>query len=207
MSIRCQLITTKVVLFGAGASFGSGDDVYPYRTPLGRDLYAKLQTYFPTTWGDKVPSFLDRVFKKDFEKVMEQLVNSEFSTLVPLLMRNMSEYFVEFRPTRDSNLYIRFIKELKPILNDILFSTLNYDLLFEHAVKHNGLLVTRLQEIQDRIYFLKLHGSCDFIPPKGFSLYNNVFMGRGPMISMPLRDDATVEETIVFVIPKISLLL
>ena len=60
------------------------------------------------------------------------------------------------------------------------------------------MLVTRLQEIQDRIYFLKLHGSCDFIPPKGFRFYNNVFMGRGPMISMPLRDDATVEETIRF---------
>jgi hypothetical protein len=98
------------VLFGAGASFGSGDDVYPYRTPLGRDLYAELQTYFPTTWGDKVPSFLDRVFKRDFEEGMEQLINSEFSVLVPLLMRNMSEYFVEFRPTKGSNLYIRFIK-------------------------------------------------------------------------------------------------
>ena len=70
--------------------------------------------------------------------------------------------------------------------------------MFEHAVKCNGLLVTRLLETKDAIYFLKLHGSCDFIPPKGFHSFGNVFKGPGSFTSTPLRDDATVEETIRF---------
>jgi hypothetical protein len=112
-------------LFGAGASNGSGSDVSPHCPPLGRDLFNELTIYFPTSWGSRLPSLLSETFRKDFEEGMEQLVNSKFSAIVPLLMRNMSEYFVKFRPAGESNLYIRFIKELRPILNDIQFSTIN----------------------------------------------------------------------------------
>jgi hypothetical protein len=96
-----------VVLFGAGASRAC-DDICPYQPPLGKDLYNELASYFPLTWG-RLPTTFHREFQNDFEMAMDKLTRSEeFSLNVPLLMRNMAEYFIEFRPTDDSNLYIKF---------------------------------------------------------------------------------------------------
>src|SRR5579864_9602685 len=43
---------TNVILFGAGASFDiASTDVTPYSPPLGKDLFAYVETEFPNTWG------------------------------------------------------------------------------------------------------------------------------------------------------------
>jgi hypothetical protein len=156
---------TNIVLFGAGASYGSGD-VIPYPPPLGKELYNKLKFDYPHTWG-KLPEKVDEKFTENFEVGM-QLIWEAYPNDVPQLMRNMAEYFSRFNPppanNSSSNLYVKFLGELKPLINNILFSSLNYDLLFEDAAKYNELMVSYFLQNKVNINFLKLHGSCNFLP-------------------------------------------
>jgi len=87
----------------------------------------------------------------------------------------MAEYFVEFRPADDSNLYLRFVRNARPIIREIHFSTLNYDLLFVDALSVNGLSVDYFEKSSDKVPFWKLHGSCNFLP-QGIIDEGNIFI-------------------------------
>lgn len=186
----------KVVLFGAGASHGSGD-VHPCPTPLGNMLYKELKTRFPSTWG-KLPSQIDKVFISNFEDGMYILVNrKEQSEKVPQLVRDMAKYFIEFKFTNNENLYHKFVRELKDTTKGIVYGTLNYDILFEQGLETNNLLPIYFEELPDKILLLKLHGSCNFLPPKGFECTDSRFRGNVKFIDYPIRV-ASPEETIQF---------
>jgi hypothetical protein len=52
-------------------------------------------------------------------------------------MRKLALYFCKFRLNDHSNLYNRFVYELKVRMDETAFSSLNYDLLFDLALKEN----------------------------------------------------------------------
>jgi len=127
-------------------------------------------------WGG-----LDMVFKNNFEEGMQML----FESLdVQDLMRKMAEYFSEFQPEDDSNLYIEFLHGLKNHVHGIVFSTLNYDLLFEAALESCGQQADYFSTTSEGILFLKLHGSCNFLL-QGVEFTNCSFMGPN-IIDWPL---------------------
>jgi hypothetical protein len=154
-----------VVLFGAGASYGSGE-VVPELPPLGNELFTRLERLFPRTWGS-LPEPFRLSFVSDFEKGMEEIWNSQsFSQNISQLIRNMAFYFNEFKIYQSSkNLYLHFVKDIKSNIHDIIFSTLNYDLLLELALSMNGISVDYFSDAPHTKAGLvwKLHGSPNFL--------------------------------------------
>lgn len=104
---------------------------------------------------------------------------------VPPLMTVMAEYFCGFQPRNKSNLYNRFLHELRDTIQEIMFSTLNYELLFELALESFGLRAECFLENTINIPFLKLHGSCNFVM-QGIRLFNTPMKG-GNLIDAPLK--------------------
>lgn len=62
----------NLILFGAGASYGSDSANTP---PLGSDLFSELSRFNLPGWG-ALPGGLVKVFKADFEKGMVQVAES-----------------------------------------------------------------------------------------------------------------------------------
>lgn len=155
----------KVVLFGAGASFGSGE-VSPKAPPLGKDLFEALVRLFPSTWG-QIPESVKAEFLKDFEEGMGILIEKHGFAVAPLMQR-MACFLSQFHLTSSSNnLYIHFFDFLvsRGLLKDTLVSTINYECLIENAVNLNNLKVGYFAnpESGNQIAPIwKLHGSCNF---------------------------------------------
>ncbi|MFW9889627.1 MAG: hypothetical protein ACFFER_15670 [Candidatus Thorarchaeota archaeon] len=156
-----------ILFFGAGASYGAGS-VYPKPPPLGAQLYNELRSRFPKTWGH-FPQALHNEFAENFEKGMGVLWQSG-SHASPVLMQDMAVYFSEFTLSisRD-DCYSTLVDLLvsKGLIEDCVFSTLNYDCLLEIALsmaKRRILYFNRkVVDSSDSIMW-KLHGSCNFIP-------------------------------------------
>jgi len=150
-------------LFGAGASYGAGG-ILPGRPPLGSNLFKDLSTVYPGTWGS-LPSAIKERFKNgNFEEGMG-LIYKHLGTAIPELMRQMAIYFIQFRPISDSSLYCSLIEDLADSikLNEVLFSTLNYDCVLEFSLLSKGHRITYFDEGKDgEIPVWKLHGSCNF---------------------------------------------
>ena len=60
----------SLILFGAGASYGSDSLGMP---PLGADLFDELQRFNPPGWGS-LPSNMSNVFRNDFEEGMKKYI-------------------------------------------------------------------------------------------------------------------------------------
>jgi hypothetical protein len=95
-------------------------------------------------------------------------------------MNNMAVYFAGFRPDGSKlDTYSVLLKMLhaRGICGQILFSTLNYECLFELAAEQIGLTVHhRPSESSDssNIRLIKLHGSCNYvIPPEQNIVFKN----------------------------------
>ena len=62
----------------------------------------------------------------------------------------------------------------------------------------NGLDVKHFEKINDKLLYLKLHGSCNFLPNvQNFTMINVSFRGYGRFISLPLKA-ANIDETLRF---------
>lgn len=61
----------NVILFGAGASYGSDNSGIP---PLGNNLFSELARFNPHGWG-ALPSEFRKVFNNDFEQGMLTLAS------------------------------------------------------------------------------------------------------------------------------------
>ena len=184
--------TKNVVLFGAGASHGCGK-VVPNTAPLGNELYDRLRSRFPNRWG-KITSRCAPLFQNNFEKGMQALYETG-DPQVQELMCDMALFFSEFQASDNSNLYIQLLSKVKPLLDNTIFSSLNYDLLFEDALCGFGYKPDYFVENSEGITFLKLHGSCNFLPEGGI-VKNNIIIGSSG-ISFPLKG-ASREEVAQF---------
>ena len=159
--------TKVVLLFGAGASYGSGILNPP---PLSKDLYESLHNSFGETWG-KIDNKYDTFFSPNFEKGMEWLYSEDGQKSYNLnnLLRDLAIYFDGFhidnyKPNLYSQLINKFKKEI--IERRIVPTTLNYECLLEYAYFSNGINTISYQG-SDHPPILKIHGSCNFIP-EGF---------------------------------------
>ena len=98
-------MSKKLIVFGAGASFGSEKNNMP---PLGNFLFNKLTTAFPDSWGLIDPK-IATVFQNNFEEGMEKLANKCYNALTKIQI-DMAKFFVKFEPTNE-NLYVKLAKK------------------------------------------------------------------------------------------------
>lgn len=152
----------KVVLFGAGASFGAGE-IVPRPPPLGYDLFPALRRLF-STWR-AIPEADAALFAGDFEAGMATVVD-RYSMAVGPLMQEMALFFSGFGQRQgSSNLYTRLIERAADC-RDVIWSTLNYECLLEVAAARTGRSVHYFgepgEELEEALPIWKLHGSCNF---------------------------------------------
>lgn len=157
----------RLVLFGAGASYGS-HGIVPCSPPLGTDLFGALRRAFPATWGTFSPS-LGELFDEHFEKGMQALAELYPKAKQPLqdgapspnvLMQDMARYFLSFELAPGfGNLYSTFLLQL--LGSDkglgVSFATLNYEHMLERAMAGLGL----------KPAVLRPHGGCQLWPHGG----------------------------------------
>lgn len=163
------MISSKVVLlFGAGASYGSG--CMKCTPPLATGLFTSLQQSCAETWG-KIDQKYKAKFSPNFEEGMEWLYSKDGQEKYNLnnLLRDLAIYFDSFKiDNYNPNLYSKLINKFKKeiIGRKIVMATLNYECLLEYAFFSNGINSISYQG-NDHPPILKLHGSCNFIP-EGF---------------------------------------
>jgi len=146
----------SVILFGAGASYGSDNMGTP---PLGTDLFDALASFNKSGWG-QIPSNLVDNFRRDFEEGMRILSKSN-PHWIPPLQRAMAAYFFNFIP-QYSNLYRELARRiLKSNWNGSL-STINYERLLELSLISEGLrpVVGTSRTNSNEIELCLPHGCC-----------------------------------------------
>jgi len=149
-------LAENLVLFGAGASYGSDRSGTP---PLGCDLFDELCRFNPPGWGT-LPDELTVIFRKDFEEGMSRVADFNCHWM-PILQRAMAAYFFSFRPTTNS-LYLRLAERLVGRSWDGAFVSLNYERLFELCLGHSGIrpVVGREAEGNNEVELILPHGCC-----------------------------------------------
>lgn len=174
-----------LVLMGAGSSFGS-KDVVPNVPPLGNGpvgLFAQLENH--STLARTLPERLKEQFRTDFELGMA-LYREHTHDNVMAFQRDIAGYLAQFSPGKN-NEYCRFLQAIK--LSRVVFSTLNYDLLFELSAASLGLPAHYSNNPSlGGVRLLKPHGSCNFWPnvPLG-AIRNCQFVGSHIDIQAPVR--------------------
>jgi hypothetical protein len=122
-----------LILFGAGASYGSDRSNAP---PLGAELFGDLRRLNPDGWGG-VPAELSEAFSRDFEVGMERLA-AVSPHAMPVLQRAMAAYFFRYVPSTTS-LYVRLAQKMAATRWAGACATLNYERLLEIAIGYSGL--------------------------------------------------------------------
>lgn len=156
----------SVILFGAGASYGS-DSVSPRRPPLGAGLFDELCRAYPEAWG-KLPESDRSKFVPNFELGMKALWDSG-SHDVTVLLRCVAHYFTQFRADH-GNAYARLLEHLeyRGALDNTYFSSLNYECILETAARNFGFrtidYAPAATPASRTLAVWKLHGSCNFLP-------------------------------------------
>ena len=117
-----------MLIFGAGASFGSCDSCVP---PVTSGLIDELIKFDPKGWGCIPKKFL-AFFKHDFEKGFFDFTNEFPDTLGPL-QRAMACYFFTFTAS-PSNLFVKLAKRIKESNWHNPIITLNYDRFLDTAL-------------------------------------------------------------------------
>ncbi len=124
----------NVVLFGAGASLGSGS-VMPKPPPLGADLFPVLRRLFPTVWGGLSIEHIKEL-ERDFEAGMQR-IGKENPHALPPLQRAMAAFFFDFIPGND-NLYRKLAQRIQTKSWSGALVTLNYERLLELSLIFEG---------------------------------------------------------------------
>ena len=192
---------TRVILFGAGASFGAGD-VFPTHPPppLGNQLFGELARCYPRSWG-ALPSDIDSNFRENFEVGMG-ILWERYSPVIPELMQQMALYFIQFRPRAPgSSLYCSFAKEIRQrgLANQVLLSTLNYECLLELAISQQSIRVNYgdFPGPDGSVTVWKLHGSCNFLPA-GIQATRGVSFTRGVTFNTRVHAVDDLNEAVTF---------
>ena len=172
-----------VVLLGAGASFGSVG-VEPYAPPLGNDLFNDLVKRGGV--AATLPEYIKHLFESNFEDGMAEYFKYSNKNIMSF-QRELAYYLAHFKP-KESNVYLRLIRELG--CQRVVYSSLNYDLLFELSAAKLGLFTTYSSEYhQGGVRLLKIHGSSNFWPdiPKGMLKNCNFYNSGIADIQAPIK--------------------
>lgn len=171
----------NIVLFGAGASHGSGN-VLPYAPPLGNGLFLKLLEIKGV--NSLIPEKIQKTFERNFEEGMAEYVDYMDGNTMSF-QRILAGYLAKFVPLEQNN-YIKIVQTLNS--SRVIYSSLNYDLLLELSVGCLGRMVrySSKPHLND-IRILKLHGSCNFWPDIPAKFTNCTFSGvEGADIVSPI---------------------
>ncbi len=146
----------NLILFGAGASFGSEPSGMP---PLGAGLFEALRQFNPGGWG-KIVDPLSKVFRADFEAGMVELSKIQPHALPPL-QRAMAEFFFRFEPT-DQSLYVELAQRILAKSWTGAVATLNYERLLELALLRVGIDIVfdKIPSSKAQIELCLPHGCC-----------------------------------------------
>lgn len=151
----------SLVLLGAGASYGSVD-VAPYPPPLGNGptgLFARLEEH--SALARKLPEGLRQEFRDNFERGMNTFYEYADGNIMAF-QRDLAAYLAQFTPGA-ANVYRTLIEALG--VQRVVYSTLNYDLLFELSAASMGLTTQYgVVECRQQVRLLKPHGSCNLWP-------------------------------------------
>jgi hypothetical protein len=166
-----------IVLFGAGASFGSVG-VEPYPPPLGNGLFQELAKRGGV--AASLPNHIQKLYEKNFEEGMAEFYKYSNGNIMSF-QRELAGCLASFQP-KSNNVYLKIIQALS--CQRVIYSSLNYDLLFELSAAKLGFFTSYTSEYQKgAVRLLKIHGSSNFWPdiPTG--------MLRGCTISGSSRAD------------------
>lgn len=119
----------NIILFGAGASYGSDNIGTP---PLVNNLFNELTKFNPQGWG-RLSNNYSFDFQNDFEQGMIKIAN-ERPHDISILQRVMAAYFFNFQP-RNTNLYYRLATRIKNSTWNGALATLNYERLLEISLR------------------------------------------------------------------------
>lgn len=156
-----------LVLLGAGASHGS-KDVKPKVPPLGPQLFAELVKLGKE--ASRLPDDVKRMFNLDFEKGMKYYFSKTRGDVVTF-QRELALYLASFEPGKE-NLYKVLLNKL--INTNVVYCSLNYDLLLEEAADSLGLMVCYKSQCSHRgVNLLKIHGSSNFWPKLPMNMFRN----------------------------------
>ena len=166
-----------LLLFGAGASFGSGD-CCPSPPPLGNDLFLKLDEFGGAF--SKLDNESKQVFRtQGFEAGMTTV--SDDSRQINPLQKELACYLSSFS-IKPNNAYVRLFGNIKNHINNIRITTLNYDLLIEQSLLYNNFNVDYNGK-NNGVTVIKAHGSSNFLPQlNGLTLSGNVMKGVGTFV-------------------------
>lgn len=172
-----------ILLLGAGASFGSIGAI-PYVPPLGNRLFTDLVREGGV--ASTLPKDIKDCFEENFEKGMAKYYEYSNGNIMAF-QRELARYLSSFQPT-ESSVYIDLIKTLGN--QRVIYSSLNYDLLFEESAAKLGLITCYSSEYRkEGIRLLKLHGSSNFWPDMPTGVFKGcTFSGGGRAdIQAPIR--------------------
>jgi len=161
-------VSKNVILFGAGASFGSESNM----PPLGSRLFTELVSFDSNYWGN-VPNKYKAIFDLDFEEGMNRLFQDK-PHIVPDLQRAKAIFFTRFKPT-ESNLYFKLAKRLLHTPKQLTFATLNYDLLLQFSFKIANKKLALFKKDSNGIELILPHGSCNLFCNSVYANPNGVF--------------------------------
>ncbi len=201
-----------LLLFGAGASLGSGGMTVP--PPSGTSLFGKLCEAYPDTWKKISGQFADNFESLTFEGGMLALYEPPQPYNVNNLLNDMGMYFARLKIDNiKDNLYYQLFTRYRSQIQkgEIVLSTLNYDCLIERALFGSNITSIAYYGDDDGAKLLKLHGSCNFIP-KGFTVARandaKVILGTSNLIlgmDIVHPDKAEGELSKVGIVPAMSL--
>lgn len=167
-----------MIIFGAGASFGSDTSNTP---PLGDGLPDSLIRFSPDVWG-RLSTEQKESFRSDFEQGMQQLSNSN-PHMMPPLQRAMAAYFFQFVPTQ-SNLYRKLSRKIKQSKWKGALATFNYERLLELSLIEEGLqpVVGSGTNAPDQVEICLPHGCCHIFCESVHGMANAVSLS-GPNVA------------------------
>lgn len=137
--------------------------------------------------ASRVPDHIKTLFRSDFEKGMKEYYVYRKGNIMAF-QRELAAYLAQFRPA-PGNVYEQLIQRLRG--ERVVYSTLNYDLLFELAAAGLGLNTAYDRQNQrGDLCLLKIHGSCNFwpyLPGNVFRGLNIEGTGNGAAVEAPVR--------------------
>lgn len=146
-----------LVLLGAGASYGS-EPANIGTPPLGDELFGELCNLGGIASG--IPEEIKAVFAaQGFEQGMKAYYDRKDDEL-QAFHRELSSYLADFVPTQKSY-YVELLNLLRG--RNVIFSSLNYDMMLEEAIFMLGMNVSYdLERRVNSVRVLKPHGSINF---------------------------------------------
>jgi len=155
-------VARSLILFGAGASFGSEEDKTAV-PPLTDGLFDALRRYSPDRWGAVDGGYVDQ-FTADFEKGMKICADA-CPAQVDELQQTMGAFFFRFEPG-PSSLYIRLARCISACSWNGALASLNYERLLELSLRRSGLHVSYYPpELYTDLELCLPHGCCHLFGP------------------------------------------